>query len=92
MLISLFFINLSWVIPNIITAPAIILSIVNIVHIYASYEGFTNLDSGVAYSIFNIYPLLILLMAGVSWRFEYLYAIGGLILFVYSSYLQEIKL
>lgn len=90
-LISLFFINLNWIIPNIFTSSAIALAIINIVHIYTSYEGFTNLDSGVAYSIFNIYPLLILLMAGVSWRFEYLYAIGGLILFVYSSYLQEIK-
>ena len=89
--ISLFFINLSWVVPNIFTTPAITLAIINIIHIYTSYEGFANLDSGVAFSIFNIYPLLILLLSGVSWRFEYFYAIGGLALFVYSSYLNEIK-
>ena len=89
--ISLFFINLSWVVPNIFTTPAITLAIINIIHIYTSYEGFANLDSGVAYSIFNIYPLLILLLSGISWRFEYFYAIGGLALFVYSSYLNEIK-
>ena len=89
--ISLFFINLSWIIPNIFTIPSIVLAIVNIIHIYTSYEGFANLDSGVAFSIFNIYPLLILLLSGVSWRFEYFYAIGGLALFVYSSYLNEIK-
>lgn len=90
-LISLFFINLSWVIPNIFTIPAIALAIINIAHIYTSYEGFSNLDSGVAYSIFNIYPLLIILLSGISWKFEYFYAIGGLLLFVYSSYLEEIK-
>ena len=90
-LISLFFINLSWVIPNIFTIPAIALAIINIAHIYTSYEGFSNLDSGVAYSIFNIYPLLIILLSGISWKFEYFYAIGGLLLFVYSCYLEEIK-
>lgn len=90
-LISLFFINLSWIIPNIFTTPGIFLAIINIVHIYTSYEGFTNMDSGIAYSIFNIYPLLILLLSGVSWRFEYFYAIGGLVLFIFSNYLNEIK-
>jgi drug/metabolite transporter (DMT)-like permease len=90
-LISLFFINLSWVVPNIFTTPAIALAIINIAHIYTSYEGFSNLDSGVAFSIFNIYPLLIILLSGISWKFEYFYAIGGLVLFVYSSYLEEIK-
>lgn len=90
-LISLFFINLSWVVSNIFTTPAIALAIINIAHIYTSYEGFSNLDSGVAYSIFNIYPLLIILLSGISWKFEYFYAIGGLLLFVYSCYLEEIK-
>lgn len=90
-MISIFFINLSWIVPNIFTTSAMALAIINISHIYTSYEGFSNLDSGVAYSIFNIYPLLILLLSGISWRFEYLYAIGGLALFVYSSYLEEIK-
>lgn len=90
-LISLFFINLSWIVPNIFTTQAIALAIINIAHIYTSYEGFSNLDSGIAYSIFNIYPLLIILLSGISWKFEYFYAIGGLVLFVYSSYLEEIK-
>lgn len=90
-LISLFFINLSWISSNIFTISSITLAMVNITHIYTSYEGFTNLDSGVAYSIFNIYPLLILLLSGVSWRFEYFYVIVGLILFIYSSYLNEIE-
>lgn len=88
-LISLFFINLSWIIPNIFTKTAIILSIINTIHIYTSYESFNNLDSGVAFSIFNIYPLLILLLSGITWKFEYFYAIGGLILFAYSNYLSK---
>lgn len=90
-LISLFFVNLSWISANIFTTDAIILSVINVSHIYSSYEGFANLDSGVAFSIFNIYPLIILLMSGVTWKYEYFYAIVGLILFIYSSYLNRIK-
>lgn len=85
-LISLFFINYCWIATNIFTSEAIILSFINIIHIYSSYEGFINLDSGISFSIFNIYPLLILLFSGVTWKFEYFYCIVGLILFIISNF------
>lgn len=88
-LISLFFINYSWISTNIFTSEAMILTFVNLIHIYSSYEGFLNLDSGIAYSIFNIYPLLILLFSGISWRIEYLYSIIGLIFFMLSNFLSS---
>jgi len=88
-LISLFFINYSWIVSNIFTSEAIILMFINLIHIYSSYEGFMNLDSGVSFSIFNIYPLLILLFSGVSWKFEYFYCIGGLVLFIISNFLKN---
>lgn len=88
-LISLFFINYSWVISNIFETQSIILMLVNLLHIYSSYEGFMNLDSGVSYSIFNIYPLLILLFSGVTWKIEYFYSIGGLIFFILSNFLSK---
>jgi drug/metabolite transporter (DMT)-like permease len=40
------------------------LSLVTVLHIYTSYRGFEILDSGVAYSIFYLYPIIILLMSG----------------------------
>ncbi len=58
------------------------------VHIYTSYEGFSNLDSGVSFSIFNVYPLLILLFSGVLWKPAYFLAILGLFAFVYGHYLD----
>jgi drug/metabolite transporter (DMT)-like permease len=88
-LISLFFINYSWIVSNIFTSEAIILTMINLLHIYSSYEGFINLDSGISFSIFNIYPLLILLFSGVSWKFEYFYCIVGLILFMVSNFINN---
>lgn len=90
-LISLFFINYSWVSSNIFTLESIGLSLINILHIYSSYEGFMNLDSGVSFSIFNIYPLLILLFSGVAWKTEYFYSIIGLIFFILSNFLYSNK-
>lgn len=90
-IMSLFFINYSWIASNIFTQESILLSFVNLIHIYSSYEGFMNLDSGVAFSVFNIYPLLILLFSGVAWRKEYFYSLIGLIFFILSNLLYSNK-
>ena len=63
-LISGFFIDYSFVINTLFTYSGIMLSLVTIVHIYTSYRGFELLESGVAYSIFYLYPIIILLMSG----------------------------
>lgn len=88
-LISLFFINYSWIASNIFSSSSIILCFVNLIHIYSSYKGFLNLDSGIAYSIFNIYPLLILLFSGMTWRMEFFYSIIGLILFIVANFYYQ---
>ena len=85
-LISIFFVNYSYVTNNLLSYEGMSLAIVNMIHIYSSYEGFNNLDSGISFSIFNIYPLLILLLSGVLWTPTYIYAILALILFIYSNY------
>jgi len=59
-LISIFFINYSYVTKTLLSYDGMALAFVNMIHIYSSYEGFNNLDSGISFSIFNIYPLLIL--------------------------------
>ena len=87
-MISLFFISYSFVSKNILTLECITLALINLAHIYTSYEGFSNLDSGVSFSIFNVYPLLILLFSGVLWTPAYLITIVGLIIFVIGHYVD----
>jgi len=65
-IISSFFIDYSFVLNSIMSRSGILLSLVTIAHIYTSYRGFELLDSGVAYSIFYLYPIMILLMANKS--------------------------
>jgi drug/metabolite transporter (DMT)-like permease len=56
------------------------LSLVTIVHIYTSYRGFELLESGVAYSIFYLYPIMILLMSGHKIQSIMLLAVLGVYL------------
>jgi drug/metabolite transporter (DMT)-like permease len=65
---------------------SITLGLVNLSHVFFSYEGFRNLDSGVSFAIFNSYPLMILILAGTLWHNSYLLVIIGLALFIYGNY------
>ena len=68
------------------STDSIMLGIINMFHIFFSYEGFRNLDSGVSFAIFNTYPLMILLLAGVVWDNTYFLVLAGLALFIYSNF------
>ena len=61
--ISVFFIDGPFVIKTMMTFTGMMLSLVTMAHIYTSYRGFELLESGVAYSIFYLYPIMIVLMA-----------------------------
>jgi drug/metabolite transporter (DMT)-like permease len=65
-LISFLFIDYSYVAKKLISPMGMLLSIVTIVHIYSSYRGFLLLKSGVSYTMFYMYPVLILLMSGYT--------------------------
>jgi len=90
-LVAVFFVDWSFIASSIMSLDSITLGLVNLAHIYFSYEGFRNLDSGVSFAIFNSYPLMILLLAGVVWHNSYLLAIIGLALFVYGNYTETKK-
>jgi len=62
--ISALFIDYAYVFKTIFSRWGILLSLITVVHIYTSYRGFELLESGVSYSIFYLYPLFILLLAG----------------------------
>ena len=68
------------------STDSIMLALVNMLHVFFSYEGFRHLDSGVSFAIFNTYPLMILLLAGVVWDNSYFLVLAGLALFIYSNF------
>ena len=90
-LISVFFVNWSFIKSSLFSLDSITLGLVNLSHIFFSYEGFRNLDSGVSFAIFNSYPLMILILAGTLWHNSYLLVIIGLALFIYGNYAEKAK-
>lgn len=87
--ISVFFVNWSFIKSSLFTLDSITLGLVNLSHVFFSYEGFRNLDSGVSFAIFNSYPLMILLLAGTMWHNSYLLVILGLAFFIYGNYAEK---
>jgi drug/metabolite transporter (DMT)-like permease len=83
--ISSIFVDWTFIRSSFFSTDALILAVINLSHIFFSYEGFRNLDSGVSFAIFNTYPLMILLIAGVLWNNVYLLVIAGLALFVFGE-------
>ena len=61
-LIAAVFVDWSFLKSAIFSTNSLLLAIVNLAHIFFSYEGFRHLDSGVSFAIFNTYPIMILLM------------------------------
>ena len=63
-LISSLFVDWDFIYNSILTYDGISLVLVSLLHVYTSYRGFELLESGVSYSMFYIYPILILLFSG----------------------------
>lgn len=83
--ISIFFIDNSYIQSNLVSADGIMLSLVTIAHVYTSYKGFVLLESGMSYTLFYLYPIMILLMSG-----EPIHPIMGLsLLGVYLLYSEK---
>jgi drug/metabolite transporter (DMT)-like permease len=87
--IAAFFVDWSFIWSTIGSMDSITLALVNLSHIYFSYEGFRHLDSGVSFAIFNSYPLMILILGGVMWHKSYVLVLLGLALFIYGNYTEK---
>jgi drug/metabolite transporter (DMT)-like permease len=85
------FVDWSFIKGALFSPDAMLLAAINLSHIFFSYEGFRNLDSGVSFAIFNTYPLMILLIAGVVWNNVYLLVLLGLALFVIGEARSKTK-
>ncbi len=90
--IAALFVNWSFIRSAITSPNAILLGVVTLIHIYVSYEGFKYLDSGVSFSLFNLYPFMILLLSRAPWHPAYLIALIGFAIFVYDNYLLSHQL
>ncbi len=100
--IAALFVDWSFLKSAIFSFESLLLAIVNLAHIFFSYEGFSHLDSGVSFAIFNTYPIMILLMEVIRpFLFEkstgtidkikqdyvkYLLVLVGLAFFIYDNF------
>jgi len=65
-IISSVFVDWEFIYKSILSSYGILLSATTLAHVYTSYRSFQLLDSGVATTIFYIYPIIILLLSGTS--------------------------
>ncbi len=84
-LISLFLCNLSFIKQYLFNQPGLFLGLTNLIHIYVSYKGFQLLESGIAYTLFYTYPILIILYAGRKIHWSIFLALIGTFLLSYEQ-------
>jgi len=83
--ISAFFIDFPFIYHTLTSSSGILLALTTIAHIYTSYRGFELLESGVAYSLFYLYPIMILLIANRQIHPIVFLALFGVFLLVSDS-------
>lgn len=88
-IISMFFMNYKTIGKGLFSKLGFILALVTALHVYSSYIGFNNLDAGVSYSIFYLYPLLIIIFSGIVFQWYYLLPLVGLIILTYKDWVQK---
>jgi len=79
-IISAFFVDWGFIAKSIFSMNGILLSAVTGLHVYSSYRSFQLLDSGVATTLFYIYPILILLFSGTAISPVFLISLFGVYL------------
>lgn len=64
--ISSVFVDWGFIYKSITSIYGLLLSATTILHVYSSYRSFQLLDSGVATTLYYIYPMIILLLSGTA--------------------------
>jgi drug/metabolite transporter (DMT)-like permease len=78
--ISAFFIDWNFVSKNVLSINGILISFITMIHVYSSYRSFQLLESGVATTLFYVYPLMISLFSGAELSPVLLIALFGVYL------------
>ena len=89
MCISAFFVDWSTIATHLFSKTGLSLALVTILHVFSSYKGFLELESGIAYTLFYTYPLLILWMSGEPYQPPLFLAIFGIFLLCSPQLLQK---
>ena len=84
-IITSFFVDWGFISKSLFSKNGILLSVITIIHVYTSYRGFQLLESGIAYSMFYTYPIMILLFAGEPIHVLMILAIVGVVLLAYED-------
>jgi drug/metabolite transporter (DMT)-like permease len=87
--ISFLFIDYKYIINIFFSYNAILLSIITIIHVYSSYRGFILLESGIAMTIFYIYPIIIIFVKNYKIKYIMFLALIGVYLLTLDN--KEIK-
>lgn len=83
--ISAAFVDYKYILTHIFSTRGLALSVITTLHIYTSYRGFQLLESGISYTIFYLYPIMILLFSGAAIHPIMLLALGGVALLSASA-------
>jgi drug/metabolite transporter (DMT)-like permease len=88
-LISLFFINWDFILNNLFSYNVLLLTIIIIAHLYFTHRGFLLLESGVGYTLYYTYPIMIILLSGMKLDYKIIFlmilAIIGIVL-IYEKF------
>lgn len=85
-IISFIFMNKNIAFQKMFSFIGILLAIVTVFHVWTSYVGFKNLESGVSYSIFYLYPLFIILFSGNPFKLYYILPLLGVFILTYPEW------
>lgn len=79
-IVSLVFCQIGFIQKNLFSTMGILLGFTTLIHIYSSYRGFQLLESGISYTLFYTYPILILLLSGEPFHWSILISLMGVYL------------
>lgn len=85
-IISFIFMNKKIAFQKMFSVIGFLLASVTVFHVWTSYVGFKNLDAGVSYSIFYIYPILIILFSANPFKLYYLLPLLGVFFLTYPEW------
>jgi len=88
-LIAGFLCNFTFIREHLFTTMGLLLGITNFIHIYTSYRGFQLLESGIAYTLFYTYPIMILLISQQKINMYVFIALLGVYLLTMEQQLQN---
>lgn len=87
--ISAFFVDWNTIAHHLCSTNGLALAAISMIHVFSSYKGFLGLESGLAYTLFYTYPLLILWMSGEPLQIPLFLVVFGIFMLCSPHVLQK---